>query len=357
MIRTFVPYFGEEEIASVGELLRNPDIFGTAVKRFEDDLARYQRVPWVETAANATLGYMMILMHCGLKPGDEVIIPDYTFISAANVLELMGITPVFADISLETYCLDVHSVERHITPKTKAVVYVSSFGYIADFEVLESLCREKGLILIHDAASAFGTVYRGRTLAQLGDYVLFSFQYKKNLSSFEGGAVTGRDGRDYFSAIKNHGKIHDFDIPGFNFRLSDIHAAIGIEQLKKIDGHIARRQELFRRYESELKGMPTVYFPREEADIHYAYQEFVALFDRKEELTVYLKNEGIETVEPAMLIHQKKHYSDKYLLNDSAFPNSTTMQTKALGLPLYPQLSNDSVDRICTVIKRFYGVR
>ncbi len=357
MIRTFVPHFGKEEIGAVEKLLSSPELFGTAVKRFEEELARYQHVPWIETVANATLGYMMILMHCDLKPGDEVIIPDYTFISAANILELMNITPVLADISLETYCLDVHSVEQHITPKTKAVVYVSSFGYIADFEVLESLCKERGLLLIHDAASSFGTVYKGRTLAQLGDYSMFSFQYKKNLSSFEGGAITGKDGHTFFSAIKNHGKINGFDIPGSNFRLSDIHAVIGSEQLKKIDAHIARRQELFRLYEKELAGLRSVYFPKEQAGIHYAYQEFVALCEKKNELALFLKENDIETVEPAMLIHKAPHFLNKYALPDSAFPQATAMHARALGFPLYPQLPDSDVRIICDKIKEFYRCR
>lgn len=355
MIRTFVPYFGKEEILAVENLLKNPELFGTAVKRFEYELAEYQKVPWIETVANATLGYMLILQQCGLKPGDEVIIPDYTFISAANILELMGITPVLADISLHTYCLDVHSVEQHITSKTKAVVYVSSFGYIADFEILENLCKNRNLILIHDAASSFGTVYKNRTLAQLGDYVMFSFQYKKNLSSFEGGAITGKDGQVFFAAMKNHGKIKGFDIPGSNYRLSDIHAVIGSEQLKKIDTHIARRQELFRLYEKELKDISAIYFPEEDPMIHYAYQEFVCLCENKAQLVDFLKERDIETVEPAMLIHTSPHFLEKYKLPDSAFPNSTAMHEKAIGLPLYPQLTEDAVITICAAMKEFYG--
>lgn len=355
MIRTFVPYFGDEEIHAVETLLHHPELFGTAVKRFEKELAEYQKVPWIETVANATLGYMLILQQCGLKPGDEVIIPDYTFISAGNILELMGITPVLADISLKTYCLDILSIEQHITPKTKAVVYVSSFGYIADFEILEAVCKKHNLILIHDAASSFGTVYKGRTLAQLGDYVMFSFQYKKNLSSFEGGAITGKDGQEYFAAVKNHGKIKGFDIPGSNYRLSDIHAVIGSEQLKKIDRHITRRQELFRIYETELKDVSQIYFPEEDPSIHYAYQEFVCICDSKPQLADFLKDRGIETVEPAMLIHKTLHFSEKYHLPDSAFPNATTMHDKSLGLPLYPQLPNESVYTICSAMKEFYG--
>ncbi len=345
------PRFTRRDRTAVRALLRGERPFGQDVKAFEEELSRYLGRPWVETTVNATMAYFMILKALGIGPGDQVLVPAYTFISAANVPLFLGAEPLFGDIAPGLPCLDPEEVIRKWTPRVKAVLFVSSFGHDRGLDEILSFCRSKRIPLIHDAAASFGSMRPDGPLAATGDYGFTSFHFKKTVSAFEGGALWGSGTPVPFQLLKNHGKQKTFEEAGLNLRLSDLHAVLGRSQLASLPRRLVIRERIASWYEEELGKIPQVSLPRFSEGLRPAWHQMIIRAEEKDSLKKFLAQKGIPAADPAQYIP-----SFPLLRKEGvSAPRALDYHSRALALPFYEGLSRRRVRRIAGLIRSFFS--
>lgn len=264
--RNFIPwaeprFWGHEERYAL-EALRSSWISGGPfVDRLESDLQRVTGSPHVVTTSNGTTAIQAAFLGVGLQPGDEVIVPGFAFMAAANICIHMGATPVFADVDPQTWCISAETVAEAITPRTKGIVPVHTYGNVCDMDPLLALAAEHGLWVIEDAAEAFGSLYKGRqagTCAELGTY---SFHATKTITSGEGGAVAARsdEAADKMRLYRSHGvrsRRYFHDVAGHNFRLTNIAAALAVAQLEQLEQIASERRRVYDDYRAAFASAP-----------------------------------------------------------------------------------------------------
>ncbi len=367
------PQFDQAEEQAVIEVLRSGWISqGPKVAQFESALAEYTEARHAVATTSCTTALHLILAALGISPGDEVLVPAFTFVATANAVEYRGAIPVFVDIDLRTFNVDVGNIEAKITPRTRAIIPVHLFGLSAEMDPILALAGRHRLAVIEDAACAIGSRYRGRQVGALGIAGAFSFHPRKVITTGEGGAVTTDDEglHERLRVLRNHGaKLSDlerhradhFALPeyeelGFNYRMTDLQAAIGLVQLGKAHKLIAQRQSLARRYTEVLKGLPGLRTPYEpEGDTH-TYQSYVLLVEEharksRDELAVALGREGIAVRQGTHAVHCLGYYRRKYGLKESDFPSAWRADRQSLTLPLYPEMDEATQGRVVTAVR------
>jgi len=263
------PDISEADIAAVVSVLRTPRLsIGPKMEEFERSIADLVGVPHGIAVSSGTAGLHLCLRALGIGEGDEVIIPSFTFISAGNVILYERARPVFVDIEPRTLNLDPCKLERSITSKTRAIIAVHTFGHPADLDPIMDIARKRGLPVIEDACEAIGARYRGRPVGGIADFGVFGFYPNKPITTGEGGMVVTRDARwaAAMRALRNQGRMEsdgwlDHRLLGYNYRLSELNCALGVEQIKRIDEILDRREELAVQYSEELRDIPEVITP------------------------------------------------------------------------------------------------
>ena len=260
MIPIARPDIGEDEVAAVSDVLRSGMIAqGKRVAELEARWAEYCGVKHAIAMSNGTLALMAIFAGIGLGPGDEVITVSHTFAATANAILSTGAMPVFVDIEPDTYLIDAARIEAAITPRTRAIVPVHLFGLVADMDMIQALADRHGLVVVEDACQAHGATFRGRKAGSFGPSA-FSLYATKNLTTGEGGFVTTDDDHlaDWLRLYRNQGMRarYQFEMLGYNFRMTDLNAAIGLVQLAKLDRNTARRQAIAAAYDRAFADLP-----------------------------------------------------------------------------------------------------
>ena len=354
------PLFGEEEKKAISEYM-DEDGFITEFKRterFEQMIAEYTGAKHCVVVNNGTISLTLAAMAAGVLAGDEVIVPNYTMIATPNSVKMFGAVPVFVDVEPETLCLDIELVKKAITSKTKAIMLVSSNGRYpkAGIEAFEALAEQRGLVLLEDAAQSLGSFYPdGRHIGRAGLIGSFSFSAPKIISTGQGGALI-TDSREMafrLRRLKDFGRssggndIHDSI--GYNFKFTELQACIGIEQMKKLEGRVERRREIWRRYAdglADVRGMELFAH-----DLNRTTPWFIdARVERREDLIKYLKSQNIGTRIMYPPIHQQQAYQVP-----GNHPVSEDIGARGLWLPSANQLSDAQIHRICTTVKEFYA--
>jgi dTDP-4-amino-4,6-dideoxygalactose transaminase len=262
------PHFSEEEIREIRKVLDSRWVSqGPAVEKFEKNFGKYIGTKHAIAVNSATSALHIALLAAGVKQGDEVIVPDFTFPATGNAVHYIGAKPVIADIDADTYNLTPENFRRAITPRTKAVIPVHTFGNPCEMDEINEIAEEHGIKVIEDAACAHGSKYNGKMIGTFGDTACFSFHARKGITTGEGGMVTTDDDKmaEACRALRSHGtsaSVHkrgfhlpSFDMLGFNYRMSDILAAVGIAQLRRISKYIKRRRQLAAAYDKALEGV------------------------------------------------------------------------------------------------------
>jgi dTDP-4-amino-4,6-dideoxygalactose transaminase len=366
-----LPDIGEEEIAAVVECLRSGWVTtGPTARRFEAAFRDYLGADVQAISVNsATAGLHLALESLGIGPGDEVIVPTLTFTATAEVVRYLGAQPVLVDVDAVTLNMDPQAVEAAITPRTRAIVPVHYAGMACDMDALLALARRHGLRVVEDAAHAFPTRYRGRLIGTIeSDITVFSFYANKTMTTGEGGMVVVRDpelarrirlmrlhgiSQDAFDRYvsKTPAWFYEVVAAGFKYNLTDIAAAIGIEQLKKIDRFLEQRQRLAARYDGALAALPLVLPPRPEGDSTHAWhlyvvrlREDVAL--RRDELIVRLSELGIGTSVHFIPLHRQPYWRDNCVSAPERFPVAEAAFSAMLTLPLYTRMTDTSQERV-----------
>ena len=350
MIPAARPIIGEEERAAVDRVLASGMVAqGPEVAAFEKEFAEQLVGGRTCVAVNSgTSGLHLGLLAAGIGAGDEVIVPSFTFAATANAVALTGATPVFADISADTFNLDPESVREAVTDRTAAVMPVHLYGHPADMDALAAVSAEFGIQLFEDAAQAHGATYGGAPVGSFGVFGMFSLYPTKNMTSGEGGMVSVGDAEveRLMRLYRNQGMERQYhnELVGFNTRMTDIHAAIGREQLKKVDAWTQARQDNAAFLSANLEGVTTP--PVAEGAVHVYHQYTVRVPEDRDGLAAALKeqfNVGSGMFYPVPN-HQLKPFAGT--TDDADLPETMKAAAECLSLPVHPSLSQADLERI-----------
>lgn len=354
MIPVGKPVIGWSERRAVNRVLRSGLLAqGPEVERFEKEFSSslVEGLP-VVAVNSGTSGQHLGLLAMGVGLGDEVIVPSFTFAATANAVVLTGAIPVFCDIDFRTFNLDVTHLESLIGPKTRGIMPVHLYGQPAQMTAIQEICDEKGLGLFEDAAQAHGAVVDGRKVGSLGDFAMFSLYPTKNMTSGEGGMVACRsaDTARSIRLLRNQGMEtrYNNEIVGFNNRMTDIHAAIGREQLRKLAGWTVKRQKHARYLSSQIEGVSVPYVaPNVE---HVFHQYTVRVPDDRDGFANALEKEygigsGIYYPTPSHLLPSMRGFAKK-----TDLPETERASKEVLSLPVHPALRQRDLDRIVTAV-------
>jgi len=363
------PEFGDEEARAVAEVLRSGWVSqGPAVARFEELFAQLAGTRHAVAVSSCTTALHLALVLAGVEPGDEVICPSYSFIATANAALYIGATPIFADIEPDTWNIDPDDALRRLSPRTKAIVPVHQVGLAADLDRLSPL--PPGVTIVEDAACAIGSTYRGRPVGSHGNIACFSFHPRKTLSTGEGGMITTDDAEiaDRARRLRSHGAsvsawsrnasngvvFEEYRELGFNYRMSDIQAAIGVAQVPKVPRLLALRRAAADRYDAAFRGLRQLQVPARPAYADHAFQSYGIRLtgecgrDRDSVLRA-LVDRGISCRRGIPPIHLEPLYRDRF--GPISLPVTEDVASRSLFIPLYASLSESDQDRVIVAVR------
>jgi perosamine synthetase len=381
------PLFGPAELRAVQLPLESEWVVqGPFVQQFEERFAAYVGVEDAIATSSCTTALHVLLAALGVGPGDEVIVPAFTWVSTANVVEHLGAKPVFCDVDLATYNIDVAQLPDLVTARTVGIMPVHLFGLCADMDPILELARARGVWVVEDAACALGGYYRDDHAGTLGVAGAFSFHPRKSITTGEGGMVTTTDSgiaalcrslRDHGASRSDHSRHMDpgayllsqYEHLGFNVRLTDIQGALGCAQMDRVDEILERRRELAARYDEQLAELDWLATPHVPDGYVHGFQAYVCLF-RPEEPTVEnvralherrnrvmseLEHAGVATRQGTHAAALTGYYATKYGIRPEHFPNAYTADHLTLALPLYSQLTDSEQDAVFTELAHSFA--
>lgn len=367
MIPLAKPNFGKEELDAVKEAFDSGWVAGQGPKNQElaRKFADYIGVRHAIPVVNCTAGLHLALLALGIGPGDEVVVPDFTYPATAHAVLYTGAKPVFVDVDIKTYNLNPDLVEEKITPKTKAIIPVHIFGQCAEIRKIKEFAEKHRLFVVEDAACAFGSKHKGIFAGAIGDISCFSFHARKSITSGEGGIIVTNNKKyaEKVQSLVNFGiqpenyvseevKIPVFTDLGYNYKLSDIAAAIILKQMNRSSDFIKERIENAKVYNELLKGVPQIKPPHvEEYNIH-AYQTFMILLDKKinrNDIIKKMLKKGIQTNIGTYSLHQQPIY-ENYAKNQF-FPNSLELFSHGLALPMFNGIGREQIETVVRELK------
>ena len=357
MIPIAKPIISDEEVEEVVKVLRSGFIAqGPKVAEFEKKFAEYVGVKHAVASSSGTTALHLALLSAGIGPGDEVITTPFTFAATGNSILYVGAKPVFVDIDYETYNIDPANIEKAVTDKTKAIMPVHLYGQPADMDPINQTAHDHGLNVIEDAAQAHGATYKGKKAGSLGDLGCFSFYPTKNMTTSEGGIITtdNEDMAEKTRVLRSHGesKRYNHVVLGYNFRMTDIAAAIGIVQLKKLEKFNEKRIEnakYLTKYIDEINGIKAPYVSDNVKHVFHQFTVRVEKFNR-DKLMEFLNNSGIGTgIHYPKPIYQQKVYQEFGF--NSLCPEAERASSEVLSLPVHPSLKKEDLEKIVFTLK------
>ncbi|MGA2161235.1 MAG: DegT/DnrJ/EryC1/StrS family aminotransferase [Methanoregula sp.] len=354
------PVIGPDEVAAVSDVLMSGMLAqGEKVAEFEQKFAAYCGTAHAVAVNNGTAALHAALLAAGIGPGDEVIVPAFSFIATATAVSMCGAKPVFADVDEQIFNIRPEQVSEHITPKTKAVIGVHLFGQPFDVDPILEICEAHAIPLIEDAAQAHGALYHGVKAGNLGKLACFSFYATKNMITGEGGMVTTNDkpSADRLRLIINHGQSEKYlhRMLGYNYRMTDIAAAIGIVQLKKLDKFNMRRRKNAEYYAANLAAKGLVK-PKVADGVQHVYHQYVIRLTDEFPLSrtafmEYLKAKGIgSAVHYPIPIHRQPLYAP--VAEPDPCPVATRLSGTVLSLPVHPSLDTKDLAYVCETVNK-----
>lgn len=363
-------YWNEDDISLVNDAIRSGMNWaaGPLISEFEHKIAEYIGSRYCLTFNSGTSALHAALLAHGIKPNDEVIVPSFTFIATANAPQFVGAKPVFADIERETLGLSPDSVQEKISKKTRAILPVHYGGCPCKIKELREIADEHDILLIEDAAEAFGADIDGKKIGTFGDSAMMSFCQNKIITTGESGAMV-TDSRDLYEKMKlirSHGRLEtadyfsttstmDYISLGYNFRISNITAALGLAQMKKVDAIIAMRRADAEYYMDHLqKKIPACTIIKPPFHYHHVYQLFSILVEKRDELIQHLEKQGIMTKVYFSPVHQT-HFYKKVLKYQDSLPVTELVSNDIVSLPFYPGITRGEIDYVIDYIQKFYG--
>ena len=376
------PYLGAAEMSAVQKPLETGWLVqGPFVEEFERKFAAFTRADHAVATSSCTTALHLAVAALGLGPGDEVLVPAFTWVSTANVVEYLGATPVFCDIRIETFNVDVAEIEAKISERTVGIIPVHLFGLCADIDPMLSIAHRKGLWVVEDAACALGAWYGDRHAGTFGDAGCFSFHPRKSITTGEGGMVVTRDiglaGR--LRSLRDHGasrsdfdrhqggesfRLADYNLLGFNYRLTDLQAALGSAQMDRADWILDQRRRCATAYDELLADVSWLRLPEVPAGFQHGYQAYVTLFApeepslanvgdlhaRRNALMARLEDRGIATRPGTHAAALQGYYAARYGLKPTDVPQAYVAQELSLALPLFAQMERSDLEYVVSTL-------
>jgi dTDP-4-amino-4,6-dideoxygalactose transaminase len=365
-IKLSAPWIDERDEELVLEVLRSGSLsLGPTGPRFESLLADAVGAPHCAAVSSGTAGLHLCMRLAGIAAGDEVITSPYSFVASANCAIYEGATPVFADIDPHTYNLDPESVAGCITPRTKAILAVDIFGYPAEYDALLPLCEDHGIALIEDACEALGATYKGQKLGSLPHPAVFAFYPNKQMTTGEGGAVTthAEDEHELIVSLRNQGRLdtaswlqHGF--LGYNYRLDDLSAALGIGQLEKLDRILEARRDVAARYGELLAGIDVETPLPDDEDHERSWFVYVVKLPQgvdRDAVMRRLADEGIATAPYLPSIHLQSYMRARYGFREGMLPVSEDCSARTMALPFHARLERGDQERVAEALRGALG--
>ena len=372
-----------KEILSVLEPLKNGWLVqGPKVKQFEDAWSNFTQSKHSIAVTSCTSALQLSLSALNISRGDEVIVPAFTWVSTANVVEHLGGKVVFCDIDLNTFNIDLKQIEKKITKKTKAIIPVHLFGLAVDMHLLKKIAKKYNLLIIEDAACGFGSKHNNQHVGTFGETGCFSFHPRKSISTGEGGMITTNSNelakklrilRDHGASItdlqRHYGAkpflLSDHILPGFNQRMTDIQASLGYEQMKRADKILKERINIANFYNNEFSKIEFLKLPSFPKNYIHSYQSYPCIFEpekinldnieyihkRRNDFMEKLQHKGISTRPATHAVHMLSYYKQKYNHKPSDFPNSLIANHCSISFPMYNSLRKSEQKYVISSIK------
>jgi perosamine synthetase len=368
-----LPSMGLEEWEATKEpILKGWITQGPKVREFEQLFADRHQVQFAHAVSNCTTALHLALVACGVGPGDEVIVPAFTWVSTANAVMYCGATPVFIDIDLDTFNIDVTQIKNKITAKTKAIIPVHLFGLCADVDYIKQHHPE--LKIVEDGACAAGAALHGKPAGSLGDVGCFSFHPRKSVTTGEGGMMTTNnpDLAAHMDKLRNHGAsiseeqrhhgpkpyiLAAFEMVGYNYRMTDIQGAVGVVQLKKLDAFIDERQQWADYYAENLKDIPWLTTPKTPDGYKHGWQSYVTVVDeskapmKRNDIMEVLQQQGISTRPGTHAVHMLDVYAKMFNIQEQDFPNAFRADQFSMSIPMHNKMVKEDFDYIIAALK------
>lgn len=368
-----LPHTGEEEwLATKEPIMTGWLTAGPKVREFEEIFAKRHGVKHAMAVTSATTALHLALVALDVKEGDEVIVPAFTWISTANVVLYCGAKVVFVDVDRNTFNIDVNDLKNKITSKTKAIIPVHLFGLCADMDAIKQVAGN--IPLVEDGACAAGAGYKGKPAGSLGTLGCFSFHPRKSVTTGEGGMITTNDDRlaEIISSLRNHGAsiseeqrhhgakpyiLPDFNMLGFNYRMTDLQAAVGIVQLKKLDLFIDERAQWAKYYDEQLKDINWIKTPTVGRDYKHGWQSYVVFIDEtkspitRNEIMEKLQQMGVSTRPGTHAPHMLGYYANKYNIKPSDFAGAKDCNDFSMSIPLFNKMTNEDYEYVVYCLK------
>ena len=359
-IPVYRPDLSGKELANVRQCLESTWISskGEFIDRFQSDFARFIGAEHVVAVTNGTVALHLALLGLGIGPGDEVIVPSFTYVAPVNAIHYVGATPVFADVDARTWQVDPEHVARLVTPRTRAILAVHTYGQACDLPALGDLCKKHGLRLIEDCAEAFGTRIGKRHVGTFADVATFSFFGNKTITTGEGGMVVSRDAKIHALICKLRGqglagrKEYWHDVVGYNYRITNICAAIGVAQMERADELVARKRSLANGMHAAMADLPLVFHLEQPGTTHsfWMISALARSESDREGLRHSLRMNGIET----RPFFHPAHTLPMYAAGQRGLNVSVDLAARGLNLPSWPGLSTGQVEEIAFACRNFF---
>jgi perosamine synthetase len=354
------PTITEKEVEYVTQAVKSGWVssLGEFIVKFEEEFAKFVGTKFALTVTNGTAGLHLALISCGIKEGDEVIVPDLTFIATANAVKYTGATPVFADIDKDTWCISPDDIRKKITSKTKAIIPVHLYGHPADMDPILQIAKEYGLYVIEDCAEAHGAEYKGKKVGSIGHCGVFSFYGNKIITTGEGGVITTNDEKLYEKAkyLRDHAmskeKRYWHTEIGYNYRMTNIQAALGLAQLERINEIINKKRRIFEWYKEELSDLEGIKLNPEKEwakNVFWMVCLVIENFgeEKRDQFMKKLKEKGIDTRPFFYPCSMMPMYRQHQFINSISYE----IYKKGVNLPSSYNLSIEEISFICKEIK------
>jgi perosamine synthetase len=368
-IPVMTPQLEGNELLYVTECLKTGWISsqGTFVRRFEEDFKFYCKANNALAVSNGTVAIHLALDALGIGEGDEVIVPDLTFAASINAVIYTGATPVIADVTKDTWTLDPAEVRKLITPLTKAIMPVHLYGHPCDMDELMAIAEEYNLFVVEDCAEALGALYKGRHVGTFGHAATFSFFGNKTITTGEGGMVLFKNDEDYEKAaiLRDHGmskqKRYWHDMVGYNYRMTNLQAAIGCAQLEKLDDFVSAKRRMAAYYNQGLSSQPNIVLPPEKEWAFNGYWLYTCIIEpdediRRDELIERLTKNGVETRPVFYPLHVMPPYK-KYVKSGQRFPVTDYLSTNGISFPSSVNITKEEQDIVLAAVNQILFTR
>jgi perosamine synthetase len=358
------PWLDEREEELVADVLRSGRLsLGPTIDRFEEAFAEEVGAPYAAAVSSGTAGLHLLCVTAGVGPGDEVVTSPYSFVASANCAIYEGATPVFADIDRRTLNLDPDAVDAAITDRTRAVIAVDIYGYPCELDELRAVCEARGVALIQDACEALGARYKGAPVGSQGPSAVFAFYPNKQMTTGEGGMVTTHSESEWklLRSLRNQGRADsggwlEHARLGFNYRIDDIRAAIGLGQLEKLDDILRGRVEVAARYAELLADIPGLELPcADDADHERSWFVYVVTLPTgtdRERVIAALTADGVQTARYLPCIHLQPYMQERFGYRVGLCPVAEDLASRTLALPFHARLGEDDQAYVADALRR-----